>query len=513
MTPPAYLVFRDADGTTEVNEALMLLARAKVGAIDEDGDKETASMFSSAGTPPSLGGGWSGNVLERDLSGGSTDHVVVYSDEEMATRESFKVAYGEIGEPAPDGNGTVKPADLGDSTTEMQRDDYAEAYAKFETTVRDVDFVGETKPGTGHYNMAPVVADAAASNTAFWSVAMSSGFPAKPEAGTVIRREYFGPGMDPANAAVVDGDDDGDHGTTDEDDYNARGEWFRGTFDGVTGEFECIADMGCSVTHSATIGLASTPIGENPEVANGTWQFIASNPEATVTTARPDGDYLTMGAWIEIPDHPAGLYKFTTFFSGRDPFIETGIDALEGEAEYEGPAFGKYVARDAGASGAVQGAFTATAELTADFGEENAAGTISGKVTDFASHSGHNLGDWQVILGSTPIVSASNGFGTTDGVAVGSVLADDSRANGRRWETGAWEGAFFGNDVEDVTPYPGSVAGSFDARWGRSVPISAPIPPGQMVPVITADVGFVGVAGVFGADYVPPPEPPPEDDN
>ena len=88
MTSPRTSYSEDDAKAPMANEA-MLLARVKVGAIDEDGDKETPSKFSSAGTPPSLGGDWSGNVLERDLPGGSTDHVVVYSDEEAATRESF----------------------------------------------------------------------------------------------------------------------------------------------------------------------------------------------------------------------------------------------------------------------------------------------------------------------------------------------------------------------------------------------------------------------------------------
>ena len=192
-------------------------------------------------------------------------------------------------------------------------------------------------------------------------------------------------------------------------------------------------------------------------VPTGTWQFIASNPEATVDTVTAPGRRLPDDGRLDRDPGPfVGHLQVRHLLQRPGSVHRTNIAALEGEAEYEGPAFGKYVGRDAGASGAYQGAFTATAKLTADFGEEAIPEASRGEVGDFTSHSDHNLGDWQVILGSTPL-NATNGFGGTDadGVVIGSVMADTSRAEGRRWESGAWEGAFFGNDVEDVTTVSG----------------------------------------------------------
>ena len=480
-TLPAYLTFTD-DGTTGDVDENVLVDRATVMGIDHDGDMDTASSHMDAGNnPPSLGGKWNGNILEQDLAGGATDHIIIYSDADPNMSESFGTAYGEIGNTG--GNGADRPADLAASTTEEQRTTYAEAYATYSKTVRDVDFTEETKPGTGHYNGAPTVT-AADSPATFWGFVESAGFPARPMAGTVQSRDYFGPGEDPAN--TTQGLSAGDEG------YNANGEMFPGTFDGVAGMFECIASQGCTVTHSATVGLASSP--GTGQATDGQWQFTATDPMATVGTTRPDADYLTMGIWIEIPDAVEGTHKLSPFYGGRDPFVEANVaNALEGTAKYEGPAVGKYVTRGRGTNDAENGVFTATANLEAAFGEGDELGSISGKVTGFQGEGDHNLGDWQVTLGS---VGLSNGANTFAG---GSVMSDTSRANGRHWTTGEWEGQFFGNG-DAATDHPGSVAGQFDARWGSA----------WMITPATNDIGYVGVAGVFGANLVPPP--PAEDD-
>ena len=71
-------------------------------------------------------------------------------------------------------------------------------------------------------------------------------------------------------------------------------------------------------------------------------------------------------------------------------FVGDTVNALEGDAKYEGPAAGKYATRSRGSNEAEDGIFKAKAELTAAFGEESAPGTVSGTVTDFVDEDGRS---------------------------------------------------------------------------------------------------------------------------
>ena len=93
---------------------------------------------------------------------------------------------------------------------------------------------------------------------------------------------------------------------------------FRGSFDGVPGSFRCsevVAD-GCTVRIR---GEATSP--DAKMISDENWTFIADDHLAQVATKRKDGDYLTLGWWLEIPDAVEGEHEFAPFFAGRDPFI------------------------------------------------------------------------------------------------------------------------------------------------------------------------------------------------
>ena len=74
------------------------------------------------------------------------------------------------------------------------------------------------------------------------------------------------------------------------------------------------------------------------------------------------------------------------------------------------------------------------------------------------------LGDWNVVLDS---VDFNNGVGTG-----GTVVGADSRADGRPWMAGGWEGQFYGNNDADADNEanpkgaPSSIAGKFNATFG-----------------------------------------------
>ena len=87
---------------------------------------------------------------------------------------------------------------------------------------------------------------------------------------------------------------------------------------------------------------------------------------------------------------------------------------LTGKAKYSGTAAGYFAERHVDGNAAESGTFTATAELTADFGVAaagpGAGGNISGMVDDFVRDDGQEV-DWLVNLGT---IIRSNDAGSVD---------------------------------------------------------------------------------------------------
>ena len=497
---PAILMDRPDDTTTTENEARdandQILAHIKADSggshvIDEDEDSQTPSAY-TPGSAPSIGGDWRGRSFEDPLPGGSSNIVYAYSDIDEPTSETFGDAYGMLGPGAPD------PA----SYTVEQQDEYMEAVDAYRKSVGSFDFTDEVKPGTAKYNGAPTVgddtpnedppstADMAGSAVEFWKLAVSSAFPPALQSGGQQRYVFYGRG-----------------GASDPTDTN--GQMFAGTFDGVSGMFECVSAAGCAVQRTDTGALESFvrdgQSGITTTVAE--WRFIANSADAMVRMRRPDGDYITFGWWLEKPDAPEGQHKFAPFYAGRDQFMSANVAALEGEATYEGQAAGKYAKRKRGTNEAESGIFRADASLMANFGgnpdddvTDSTAGTVSGTIDNFVdASSGGSLGDWNVVLAMSGDIPTTGDPGAV--MVSGDIVNGDSRADGRAWYAGAWEAAFYGNNGTGNTDYPGSVAGQFHAHWGTAEQDDMYSDPDTSV---VGDVGYVGVGGSFGAHYVEP---------
>ena len=501
-TAPAFLEDReDVTGTTpdetrSANDQIM--AHVQVAAngdhmIDEDEDEDTESGYKPVGSPPSLGGDWRGRILEEELTGGVTNHIVVWSNVEASTAESFKTAYGSL----PDGRQSI--SDWRDDNPGLTDTAAAAAYleyvANFDKMVLTTSFSDQRGPGVADYNTAPLVA-ADASPAAFWGLASASGFPAKAAEGKSATTEtYFGPFEagtdgtgDPANADLEDSNGDGS--ITDADDgWNPNGQMINGTFDGVSGVFECTTPLGCQVRHTNRGILSSLALGADGDVTAtaGGWTFTASSSASTVATRRGDDDYMTFGFWLLKPDVAEGDHEFATFFAGREPLTANVADTVTGNAKYEGPAAGKYATRTRGSTDGTFGVFRADAALEADFDD---ADMVSGTISNFIGEDGSSLGDWNVVLKGA---GAAAEVAITDGAFTGAQVG--GAADGRNWETGAFAGRFYDDDHvytddnNDTFAYPGSVAGEFHARWGD--PIER----------LGETEGFVGVAGGFGASF------------
>ena len=193
----------------------------------------------------------------------------------------------------------------------------------------------------------------------------------------------------------------------------------------------------------------------------------------TTRANQADTDYLVYGLWAWIPRDVNDVEDFEigVFADGGDPFTGANVLALTGTATYRGMANGIYSYPDDEAEGGIENdVFEADAELTANFGAADAAGTISGRITNPRSD------DSPVVQpGEEPIVLTLEAapIGTTDG---GFFTGAASMTLGSLSHTGQWGGEFFGNGASGAAP--GSVAGTFgvtatDPVLGRATLVGA----------------------------------------
>ncbi len=261
---------------------------------------------------------------------------------------------------------------------------------------------------------------------------------------------------------------------SDDEDFSPRK--FDGTFGGVDGEYACTGDTCTATTDdkgeftAALVGAWTfTPayLGEDGESQAGdTDEQIATRKDDLTepNVPVPDTDYLRFGYWTIVDKD--GDVTFQTFFGGAEPFTSSTVTALEGTATYEGPAAGRYAVKtfnpNASLDSIRQGEFTATAELTANFGGDDIAVSqhdrISGTVDGFKGEHGDDLSTWKVMLNTIELTATTFEDGEVSGAG---------NVGGSPVTSGSWNGAFFGNAAADATgddQHPGSVAGEFDAH-------------------------------------------------
>ena len=234
-----------------------------------------------------------------------------------------------------------------------------------------------------------------------------------------------------------------------------------GSYMGVKGVFYCDEGQGgdevniCRINHHQP-GMMG--VSEDDTVMFSPYAFT------------PDTDWLAAGVWLTIPDDEEdGDYAIGAFVFGNNPYKaaqETNAQAIEGTATYQGAAFGRYAENDAGNK--ETGRFTANAMLMADFGDETAMGTIHGDLTDFMANGQSE--DWDVNFEQAMIEMGMTDADTPE-VVENSALRFNAGASGHARGhalTGYWNGQFYGGsavavtvDDEQVTPQPGSAAGTF----------------------------------------------------
>ena len=475
--------------------------RSEVADAD-DADPTPAPAYARSGAPVSAGSGWHGSTYTRNIAGGAMLQRVVYTNVEAPTQEDFATAYGGLEAETP-------PTDADDFNAYYYKDFRHQVRSNGDIWFFDEDgeFVAlrEEEPAGTFMYYSDTTKDTVVQISAVTTGEMAAqrihriinsvDFNGNPKAGK--------PDLHATNRDV----NPGDYVATPEmsashfwtlvrfnrsriDAYDS-GDGFVGYLDGVRGQFRCTATDGCNINAGPKSDATEDPV----DMTSGEmWAFVADSATANVATRRADADYLTIGWWIEEPGFAAGRYRFNRDYTGSDVYRET-IATVTGSATYKGPAVGIWAERVRELEQADSGNFRADATLTADFGEDN---DIGGTITNFVLDNGQSR-QWSVTLGRT-----MNPVPDTPAMAATSGLAD-----GRSW-TGMWGGQYYGNGgtrraTDDPLPQPSHIAGDFRASFGTPE-IGPEDQTGQGTEAREADVGFVGVSGVFGAEWQEPPE-------
>ena len=229
-----------------------------------------------------------------------------------------------------------------------------------------------------------------------------------------------------------------------------RAKTVTGMFDGVPGQFTCTATADCMVSTNSDGDLDAS---EN-------WRFTPESP-LTATVKDPDVAYAYFGWWLNKPKANDGTHDVEVFAGGTTDHAAVVNNEIEGTATYSGPAAGKYVTKTFTAGVQTEagvGHFTATANLTAKFGADDAAGTVGGMVNGFELDDG-TTPSWAVTLEDAGLDDNDATFdGTTEVNFGGGATATDNGG------AGTWQGSFYNDaDTTDDTNAPGTVAGTFDA--------------------------------------------------
>ena len=179
--------------------------------------------------------------------------------------------------------------------------------------------------------------------------------------------------------------------------------------------------------------------------------LVYNNPELAQRVRDPAGetDFLLFGWWLYEDGDTIRLSPLTT--GSSNPVAQ--VSELEGSATYKGEASGMYAILTGIPD---SGRFTASATLTADFGDASQDGTFSGMLDSFKGADGQDR-SWTVELGEASISAASVFEGEN-------VVWKVDGQTGIGSDSGSWEGKL-------IEPFDGGGAvaatGEFVASYGE----------------------------------------------
>jgi hypothetical protein len=414
MTTAVAVVDPDEDGKfPEVTDLVGNGRPTGIGAVGKkvtraDDTADAPKFTASDMSAPSVGvKGWSGGLYERTMDKVATI-VTVYTNQEAPGPLTYQEYYTNALQMDRDGITSIEDADTGNVLT-------------FETSVSDL------------------------SKEMRFSSDM---FPTGPSAVYTYK------------------DDEPDTENVDESAGSDGRQEFDGMFHGIAGTYECTGTAGCRATNNKDGNLA---------YLDGTWTFTPKKATGKVAGVDPDADFMQFGYWVDATTDDEGdtTYGVSTFASGADVFSISAAQQLTGSAKYKGPAGGLYVLKTGPVENAVptsSGRFTATANLTANFGQSatesiapNALMSVSGTVTNFMDMSGDMIDSkW-----TTNLMKAGFAASGTNSLANPPGETDRSNAGemffGVTGGEGEWRGQFYGDSAG--TAMPSGVAGQFNDHF------------------------------------------------
>ena len=206
---------------------------------------------------------------------------------------------------------------------------------------------------------------------------------------------------------------------------------------------------------------------------------------STTLTGPRNGDnyrrnYLAGGFWIHAPANATRVsdYEFGVFADGSEQIAPSMIPQLTGVAVYSGEAAGVYASSQPGREGV--SSFQANAILTANFGDNNTPGEVSGRVSGFVLNRGMTL-PGAIELSAAEVEGGGFFQGDTDGEGF----------------SGKWGGNFYGNPTVGGVMQPDSIGATFGGATNDNT---------------ESIVGFIGarrvLQGAANANFVPPSLPP-----
>ena len=238
----------------------------------------------------------------------------------------------------------------------------------------------------------------------------------------------------------------------------------QGSFHGVSGTYKCTPASAICASRVAANGieLGTVPSATDPTFTDGggSWMFTPTDANARVMSA-VDSDYASYGWWIHKAAND-GAFTASAFVDEVGTVAAaSGLDSLNGKADYVGGAAGKYALASSTGGMNDAGHFTARATLNANFTTNTAADTttdaISGTIDMFKDADGKDLA-WKVSLEGSPIgdtgVIGASAEGTIWTI-IGGVPTPNASGN--------WSGSLRNNGVDGV---PQVATGTFFSEYG-----------------------------------------------
>ena len=224
-----------------------------------------------------------------------------------------------------------------------------------------------------------------------------------------------------------------------------------GSFHGVPGTFYCTPTTRADGCTAAVAAKGFT-------LAGGTWAFKPTDPNTRLMET-PDANYATFGWWLRTK--PDGSLSASAFHQDRGTApAAVDISGLNGTATYVGGAAGKYAIAPATGGMHDAGHFTATATLTAKFGNADDGSEnnrLSGVIDNFTGGDGESR-NWKVTLNEEQMTNPGAQTATSENTVWS--IGGEAAAKSGSWAAQLKEG---GDDG-----VPELVTGVFQANYGNS---------------------------------------------